>query len=494
MATTEPSARDASIREPPWGSRIGTRVLAAFATLLVLFVFAFAVSAHSFLRISEAERELEGLELARHAADRAALLMRDQYIHQAHTLILFDHSHLEHYDHVVHDAETAIEELGGLVSAEEDAALVRIMAEHQVGSDRIFREETLPAVARADRQRARQLHERMERSVEGFSDAVLALNHRSEARAQLARAAVDTALVRARSASLVSLACALLVVMVVGTHLLTTVVRHLAALHAGALRVGAGNLSTRIGLESQDELGALARAFDDMASRLAQHQRDLVASQRLASMGRVAAGVAHELNNPLGVILGYAKLMQKRAEYDPESVSVIIDEATLASEIVSSMVDLTKPQALHRTDFVLGELVSEVSARVQKVARFQGLQWELDAGSSATVRADEPRLRQVLVNVMTNAAEAALPSGTVKVSVRFEGDLVSIRIEDSGAGLSPDLLDQVVEPFFTTKAQGAGLGLSIAHAILEAHGGALRFSRASLGGAAVEIALPRELP
>jgi len=474
-----------------WHSKIGLRLLGAFSALLGLFVLALGVCAHSFVSISRAESDVAAFEQTRHAADRSSILMREQYIHQAHTLIVFDDSHLAHYGDVASAAAAAVTNLRRVLASAEDQPLVDELDRYRTESDRTFRQKTLPAVMAGDRLEATRVHELMERSVVDFSVVVRSLHERNDTRAAAAKADVEAAWARARVASLACLGFAVIVTIAVAVFLRRTVVRRIAALREGALRIGAGDLSARINLETRDELGALARAFDSMAAGLERHQEELVKTQKLASMGRVAAGVAHELNNPLGVILGYAKLLRRRGEFDPDALAVIEQEATLASEIVASMLDLTKPQALRLGDVDLGTLVRESTERLAQLSKFEDVRWNVGSlEDRLTVRGDEARLRQVLVNVLTNAAEAALPSGRVEVSLGSHEDGASVSVDDSGAGISGEQHPLVIEPFYTTKPHGAGLGLSIAHAIVEAHCGSLTFGSSPLGGARVTVKLP----
>ncbi|NUP08673.1 MAG: HAMP domain-containing histidine kinase [Polyangiaceae bacterium] len=466
--------------------------MSAFGALLVLFVLALGVCLHGFWSISRAERAVEDFERARHAADRSSILMREQYIHQAHTLIAFDGSHLGHYREVAELAAQSIADLRGKLATNDDAPLVDDLERYVRESDRTFVERTVPAVLRGDRAEAVHLHEDMEASVTSFSKTVRQLHDRNDARAAGARADAEAAWDRARTASLACLGLAIVMAIALGVFMTRTVVSRIARLQAGAGRIGRGDLGARIGLDATDEIGDLARAFDAMAAALERSQGELMKNQKLAAMGQVAAGLAHELNNPLGVIVGYAKLLRMRDQGDPEALSVIEQEARLASDIVQSLLDLTRPQSLRVDDVDLGVVVRECVSRIGQREKLAGIHWgDARIDGDPVVRGDEARLRQVVVNLLSNAADAALPDGRVALAVEAEGERVRVVVDDSGKGISESDRGKVMEPFFTTKADGVGLGLAIVRAIIDAHHGSVELGDSPLGGARVVVTLPR---
>ena len=265
----------------------------------------------------------------------------------------------------------------------------------------------------------------------------------------------------------------------------------LARLQAGAARLAAGDLEAHIDLDRPDEFGALARQFNAMTSALKEHQTKLVQSEKLAGVGRLAAGVAHEINNPLGVILGYTRLLEKRADGPlREDLSVIEQEALRCKDIVEGLLDLSRPLKLSREPVDLRATAEEVVARLGEAAVLDGV--EVVIHGDATVDGHPSKLRQVLSNLIRNAAEAAGRGGAVEVAVEAEaggGAVISVR--DSGPGLDAGALSRIFEPFFTTKDRGTGLGLAISLAIARAHGGEIEAGNGPQGGAAFTLRLPR---
>ncbi len=469
----------------------GLRLAAGFLCLLLLFVAALVVCLTSLANIAAADRQVETLERTRRAADRAAVLMREQYIHQAHTLIYFDDSHLGHYREVEAEARKAVADLSASLTSEEDAPLAERLEQLRLESDSIFIRQTVPAVLRGDRVEAQRLHEQAAASVEEFSEVVGQVHGQNEARSATARALQQRAWTQARWLSITCFGIAVAVAIIVAVAMTTTLTRRIAILLAGTSKLGEGNLTARVALNTKDELGDLARAVNQMAEDLERHQRELVRSQRLASIGHVATTVAHELNNPLGVILGYAKVLRRRQEHDPDSLRVIEEEATLASGIVATLLDLARPQSLRLGDVDVAALAIDSMRRLEHIDAFRGIAWNNRSEvRAALVRGDEARLRQVMTNLLTNAAQAAAPTGRVELRIEEYSTVVRLTVDDSGPGISEEARTKLTEPFYTTKAEGIGLGLSIVQAVVEAHHGTVHFERSALGGALVRVELP----
>ncbi len=469
----------------PWHATTAGRLVASFAALLVLFVLTAAVCLHAFGEIEDAEAEVERLEASRRATDRAAVLMREQYIHQAHTLIAGDESHMAHYVEVVDLARAAVEAVA-TQGPPEDRSLTDEMARVATESDRSFRETTLPAVLRGDQAGVRQLHEGMEAQVLAFSKIVKELHARNDERSRLARARVTAAWSRARWAALVSLAISVVLAGIATTAILRGIVRAVRDLRAGAAKLGSGDLTARVASGGAGELAQLAHSFNTMASDLALRQGELVRTERQAAVIELAAGVAHEINNPLGIILGYVKLMRKSGAHEPESLAIIEEEATRAAEIVQGLLDLTRPQPAHVSDVDLAALVRDAAKRLRHLPSLEAVTIdEFVPDSGLVVRGDEERLRRLVINLVSNAAQAAGPGGKVAVEAGRAADEVRVVVEDSGPGIPDELRDRVLAPFFTTKSDGVGLGLSIVQGVLAQLEGSLRFERSKLGGARV---------
>ncbi|HYG66121.1 MAG TPA: ATP-binding protein, partial [Anaeromyxobacteraceae bacterium] len=251
----------------------------------------------------------------------------------------------------------------------------------------------------------------------------------------------------------------------------------------------AGDLDARIDPASPDEFGALARQFNAMAAAVKEHQARLVQSEKLAGIGRLAAGVAHEINNPLGVILGYVQLIRRRAEGRlAEDLGVVEEEALRAKEIVEGLLDLSRPQRGGVEPVALRTLTDEVVRRLGEAGHTAGVELRVLGEGDAT--GDPSRLRQVILNLVRNAAEAAGAGGLVTVAISERAGVAELSVTDTGRGLAPAVRERLFEPFLTTKPKGTGLGLAISRAIARAHGGEIAVGAAPEGGARFTLSLP----
>jgi signal transduction histidine kinase len=227
-----------------------------------------------------------------------------------------------------------------------------------------------------------------------------------------------------------------------------------------------------------------------MTEALRTHQEQLVQHEKLASIGRLAAGVAHEINNPLGVILGYVRLLQRKAEGSlADDLKVLEEEAVRCQEIVEGLLDLARPGRVAVERVALREVCDEVVARLQEASRLGGVEVRVEGEASAC--AHPQRVRQVLFNLVKNAAEAAGTGGRVEVRIEPSADGgASVAVADSGPGVKPEDRPRLFEPFFTTKNSGTGLGLAVSQAIAHAHNGRIEADTGPLGGARFTLHLP----
>ena len=233
---------------------------------------------------------------------------------------------------------------------------------------------------------------------------------------------------------------------------------------------------------------------------LARVREDLVRSENMAGLGELAAGVAHEINNPLGIVMLNAEMMDaEMARDDPRraDVATMLAEARRCAAVVAGLLDFARPAAAGRVATDVARLAGDVTAfaarRVAGIATVRVTR-DLPAGLPA-VWVDPDQLKQAVMAVATNAFEAlAERGGEVKVSARADtdGDVVRLSVADDGAGIAPDDLKRVFDPFFARKAGGRGLGLAVARRIVEAQGGRLEIASEPGRGTTVEFILPRE--
>jgi PAS domain S-box-containing protein len=236
-----------------------------------------------------------------------------------------------------------------------------------------------------------------------------------------------------------------------------------------------------------DQLHVLVR---DMTARAAL-DHELQHSRRLAAIGRLAAGVAHEINNPLAVLrLGLSELREHDAGARVEQLDTLLEHVDRIARIVENLHTLASPRAPQRSRVELHELVH--SARLLAAPLLGGVQVgvEIDPPTLA-VQVDRLQIEQVLVNLLSNAARAMQGVGGIAIAGERVGTRVRVRVADEGPGIAPELLEHIFSPFVTSGRQGGmGLGLSIAWNLVEEHGGSLRASNRREGGACFELELP----
>ena len=263
----------------------------------------------------------------------------------------------------------------------------------------------------------------------------------------------------------------------------------LARLGDGAAAIAAGDLDAHIDVDTKDEFGALAAEFNRMTGALKQHQLKLVESEKLAGIGRLAAGIAHELNNPLQVMVGYLSLNRDVADRRlAGQLAAIEAEAVRCKEIVAGLLELSRP-TLAPVPVDLRALCEDASSRLRATAQNDSLRLKVDG--TAIALANPQKLQQVVFNLMKNAVEAAGPAGDVAVIIGATGDEVEVAVKDSGPGICPQARERMFEPFFTTKPTGTGLGLAVSRAIARGHGGDIEVASGDLGGAVFTLHLPR---
>jgi two-component system, NtrC family, sensor kinase len=249
--------------------------------------------------------------------------------------------------------------------------------------------------------------------------------------------------------------------------------------------------------EERGRLGQKIAELQRTNGELASARQQLLQSERLAAVGLLAAGVAHEIGNPLGAVTGYAELArQKLAAGKTADVGDFLDriaaDARRIDAIVRDLLDLARPARLELGPVALGAAVEDALALARVQERFRRVEVRVDVPAGLPpVRAEARRLTQVLLNLLLNAGDAMGGAGEVHLDARREGEAVMVRVTDRGPGIAPEHLPHVFDPFFTTKApgQGTGLGLAVCQAAMEAFGGAIVAEAAPGGGATLRLTL-----
>jgi signal transduction histidine kinase len=304
--------------------------------------------------------------------------------------------------------------------------------------------------------------------------------------------------------------------------------RRLASLRAAAVAVGTGDLAVRVDARGADELGQVARAFNGMAGELQgaraklegwnealqreveartrelkEAQARLLEAQKLAGLGQLGGGVAHEINNPLTGILGNAQLLLATLPEEAEGrdlIEKIEGQARRCRDITQNLLRFSQQRAQPDLQWVeLNRVVQDALALTAEQARVGGVIVETDlAEPGPRVRGDPGHLGQVVIHLVTNANAACLgrPGAKVRVSTRLEGSDALIEVRDEGKGIPADHLDRLFEPFFTTKEiwTNVGLGLSVSWRIVREHGGRITVDSRVGEGSTFVVRLPAAPP
>lgn len=280
--------------------------------------------------------------------------------------------------------------------------------------------------------------------------------------------------------------------------------RPLLELDAMAERVASGEREVALENPSRDEIGHLSRTFNRMAAALGeredelnrlnrqleakvaertelleqqsleliQAQEELRQSEKLAAIGSLAAGVAHEINNPAAIIRGNIELLQMTLEPEDsrrEEVDEILKNTERIALITQDLLTFAREQAIHPEQVQLNALLQDILAQIghQVVLGTVEVRCQLDP-NLPPLQADGQRLRQVFTNLLLNALQAMAGSGILTLTSSHSEDQVEIRVQDSGPGIAPEIREKIFNPFFTTRRNGTGLGLSISYGIIQA--------------------------
>ncbi len=276
-------------------------------------------------------------------------------------------------------------------------------------------------------------------------------------------------------------------------YVITHPITELVAAHR---RLAEGDMNVRVETRGNGELAILGRSFNAMAAMLHHTQQELLHKEKLASMGQLAAGVAHELNNPLGTILLFAEAVQRELSSDDphrEDLKMIIQETARAKKIVADLLNFARQQEVLAQDTDLHALLEQVIENLRHQPMFAQVEIVRDYGSDVPIiQADPAQLQQVFINLLNNAAEAIEGPGTITISTRSLNGQVGICIADTGCGIPEENLGKIFTPFFTTKppGKGTGLGLSIVYGIVKMHRGQIGVQSEVGKGTTFTITLP----
>ena len=303
----------------------------------------------------------------------------------------------------------------------------------------------------------------------------------------------------------------------------TRIINPLQKMVVATQKISAGDLTHKVEVGSKDEIGYLADSFNQMTAdleaanekliewgktlekkveertkELTEMQAHLIQSEKLASLGKLAAGIAHEINNPLGGVLIYSHLLLEDTDKNSphyENLKKIVKETSRCKDIVKGLLEFARPKEPEMSLVNINEIVERSLSIMERQALFQNIKIKKSYVSNLPrIVADSAQLQQVFVNIIINAAEAMNGNGILTLSTSLNGDgtFIEIKFSDTGHGIEEEDQKRLFEPFFTTKevGKGTGLGLAISYSIIQKHQGTIKVKSEVGKGSTFNVRLP----
>ncbi len=324
------------------------------------------------------------------------------------------------------------------------------------------------------------------------------------------RAEIPATMKRTMKLLLFAMLTIIVVGAIVNTRLAMSIAVPLKKLEMKTKKIAMGDFSERIDLKGTDEIASLAKSFNQMEdhlklavnslehtiTKLQEQQAQLVEAEKLASMGILTAGIAHEINNPLTSVLSFSKLMlEKTPEDDPNytRLKIMVRDAQRARTIVRELLSFARETPIRPVMINVNLPISEIIESLIAQDAFKDIDLKVNLSPDLPeILADPVRIGQVALNMLLNAVHAVTPPGRIEVQTRMAGDMVEIVFSDTGQGIPEKHLNRIFDPFFTTKGarKGTGLGLAISYGIIQNHGGDIKVESAEGKGSTFIVRLP----
>lgn len=285
------------------------------------------------------------------------------------------------------------------------------------------------------------------------------------------------------------------------SRVITRPLKDLQTLGETSRQVASGDLNARAPATAGGEVGLLARSFNDMLDTLQATQKQLLQSERLASLGQLSAGIAHELNNPLATVLLFSDLLRKERnlpEQTLKDIEIIVSETERCKGIVSSLLDFARQHQVEAQEIDLNQLISQVVETECRHDRYANVDIRMVLDPELpSIQADPDQIQAVIINLLSNGADAMPEGGMITLRTRADDpNQVILEVQDEGRGISADDQAKLFTPFYTTKpvGKGTGLGLSIVYGIIKMHRGQIEVTSQPGKGTVFTIMLPVKLP
>jgi len=324
------------------------------------------------------------------------------------------------------------------------------------------------------------------------------------------RADIGRILQRSVQVLLIALIGVIALGMVINIKVATSIANPIRRLEKITKKVAKGDFSEAIKVTGRDEIASLELSFNQMEERLQdamtsleltieklqEKQAELVKAEKLASIGKLAAGIAHEINNPLTSVLTFSSLLLEQCpESDPrhERLKMVVKETTRARNIVRQVLNFAKEAPLRKEKINVNRLVKEIAESLTAQGTFKDIELSLNISENLSdIYIDSVQIGQVITNILVNAAHAITPPGRITIVTQTSGNFVEIIFTDTGSGIPEENIKKIFDPFFTTKdkTKGTGLGLAVSYGIIKKHGGDIEVKSTVNEGSTFIVRLP----
>jgi signal transduction histidine kinase len=324
------------------------------------------------------------------------------------------------------------------------------------------------------------------------------------------RSDIATTISMAINLKVITLVLLLIIGTIINIKLATSIATPIRDLERITKKITRGDFSETIEVKGNDETSSLAASFNQMElnvdhamtsleeiiKKLRDKQAQLVEAEKLASVGKLAAGIAHEINNPLTSVLTFSNLMLEQCPpSDPrhEKLKLMARETERARNIVRQLQNFGRETVIKPVRININEPVAEIAESLVAQEAFKGIDLSMKLGDKLPeVHADPAQIGQVTLNMLLNAIHAITPPGRIELVTRLRGEMVEIEFIDSGKGIPEEHLHKVFDPFFTTKdaSKGTGLGLAVSYGIIKKHGGDIEVASTVGQGTTFTVRLP----
>ena len=323
---------------------------------------------------------------------------------------------------------------------------------------------------------------------------------------------MDIATTIKMSVSLLLIALVLIITLgtVINIKLAISIATPIRTLEKITKKIAQGDFSESIEVKGKDELASLEVAFNQMEERLKnalwslehtieklrEKQAQLVEAEKLASVGKLAAGIAHEINNPLTSVLTFSNLMLEQCHPDDprhEKLKLMVRETDRARNIVRQLLNFGRETVIKPARININQPVSEIADSMVAQDAFKDIDLSLKLGDNLpAINADPAQIGQVVLNILLNAIHSITPPGRIEVATRLQEKSVEIIFSDTGAGIPEEHIHKIFDPFFTTKDafKGTGLGLAVSYGIIKKHGGEIEVASTLGQGTTFTVRLP----